>query len=222
MRRTTPLRALAATATLSALVLAGCGGDDPEVEDPTTSEAPTDAEATSAPTDDTAATTDTAQDTGAPADDTTATTEAAGPVTSTDGAFELTLPEGWLDVTSQVEQEVELAVRDDEMTDDFFTNLVVASEEPIDDLEQSIEVAAAQVAGSDGEFEMLDPIEVDGQEALGFLLTRTTSGVPVAQTQWWVEHGDRLYVATFSAAQSQQEATQPLMEELLDSWSWTD
>lgn len=217
MRRTTPLRALAVTATLSALVLAGCGGDDPVVEDPTTAD---DTSGTSTPPD-TETTTDAAEETSAP-DDSEATTGPAGPVTSADGAFELTLPESWVDVSAQVEQQVEVAVRDDEMTDDFFTNLVVASEEPISDLEESIEVAAAQVAGSDGEFEMLDPIEIDGEEALGFVLTRTTSGVPVAQTQWWVEHGDRLYVATFSTAQSQQEASQPLMEELLSSWSWAD
>jgi len=217
MRGTTPIRALAATATVSALLLAGCSGDDPEVEDETTTSPTTsDADATSAPPD-----TETATETAIP-DDSEATTEAPGPITSADGTFELTLPEGWLDVSSQVEQQVEVAIRDDEMTDDFYTNLVVASEDPISDLEESIEVAAAQVAGSDGEFEMLDPIEIAGEEALGFLLTRTTSGVEVAQTQWWVEHGDRLYVATFSNAQSQQDANTSLMEDLLASWTWAD
>ncbi|HLS45973.1 MAG TPA: hypothetical protein VK045_11105 [Ornithinicoccus sp.] len=217
MRRTSPLRTLAVAASLSTLLLAGCSGDDPSVEAPTDSQTTTgatvtdDAEATSAPPD-----TDTETATGS--EDAAPT----GPVTSDDGAFEVTAPEGWLDVTSQVEQKVEIALRDDEMTDDFYTNLVVASEDPIEDLEASIEEAAESVAGADGQYEMLDPIEIDGEEAYGYVLTRTTSGVAVAQTQRWVEHGDRLYVITFSSAKGQQEATESVMEEILSTWRWQD
>ena len=68
--------------------------------------------------------------------------------------------------------------------------------------------------------ELIDTIQIDGEDAHGFVLTRTTSGVEVAQTQWWVEHGDRLYVATFSTAKSQQEASEPIMDEILSTWSW--
>lgn len=216
MRRTTsPLRALVASTTLSALLLSGCSDDEPSVEDSTDDTAPS-----------TSAVPDESMETSA-APDTDAETASAepeltGPVSSDDGAFELTLPEGWLDVADQVEQKVEIAVRDDEMTDDFYTNLVVASEDPIDDLEESIEEAAKSVAGSDGDYEMLDPIEIAGEEAFGYLLTRTTSGVAVAQTQRWVEHGDRLYVVTFSSATGQQEATEPVLEDLLASWTWLD
>lgn len=234
-RTAAPFRALAATAAISALLLAGCSGDDPEVE-PTTG-AGSDAES------DTGAGADAESDTGAPDDDETASTQDAsddtaeettggdteeesavpsGPIASDDGAFEITAPEGWVDVRDQVEQQVEIAVRDDEMADDFFTNVVVASEEPIGDLEESIEAAAEQVAGADGEYELIDPIQIDGSDAYGFVLTRTTSGVEVAQTQWWVEHGERLYVATFSAAKTQQEATNPVMEEILSTWTWQD
>src|SRR5690606_17394417 len=217
MRRTSPLRTLAVAASLSTLLLAGCSGDDPSVEAPTDSQTTTgatvtdDAEATSAPPD-----TDT--ETASGSEDAAPT----GPVTSDDGACEVTAPEGWLDVTSQVEQKVEIALRDDEMTDDFYTNLVVASEDPIEDLEASIEEAAESVAGADGQYEMLDPIEIDGEEAYGYVLTRTTSGVAVAQTQRWVEHGDRLYVITFSSAKGQQEATESVMEEILSTWRWQD
>lgn len=131
--------------------------------------------------------------------------------------------DGWVDVRDQVEQQVEIAARDDEMTDGFFTNVVVASEEPIGDLEDSIEAAAEQVAGTDGTYELIDePIQIDGSEAYGFVLTRTTGGAEVAQTQWWVEHGERVYVTTFSTAKTQQEAAEPVMEEILSSWTWQD
>lgn len=227
-RRATPLRTLAVGAALSALVLAGCS-DDPEVEDPPTAseESPTtdDDAAESTTTDDAAPTTEPGDDaavTSEPVDDEPTTEAPSGPVTSADGAFTVTPLPGWLDVTDQVEQEVELALRAGERSDNFFTNLVVASEDPIGDLEQSIEAAAEQVAGADGEYELIHPIEIDGEEAYGFILTRTTSGVEVSQTQYWVEHDDRLYVATFSAALSQQEATEPAMQDLLDSWAWED
>lgn len=223
MRRTTPLRALTATAALSALLLAGCS-DDPDVEDPTSASETTDDAPTTEPTTDDAPTTEPADDTDTtePADDEETSAEPAGPISSDDAAFEVTPPAGWVNVRDQVEQEVEIAVRDDAMTDNFFTNLVVASEAPIGDLEDSIEAAAQQVAGSDGEYELIDPIQIDGEDAYGFVLTRTTSGVEVAQTQWWVEHGDRLYVATFSTAKSQQEAGEPIMDEILSTWSWAD
>ncbi len=223
--------------TASALLLSSCSSDDPEVEDPTTSEATTD-EAT---TDDGEATTDDGETTDAaetteapgtddqeetateaPSDDAEETAVPSGPITSDDGAFEVTAPDGWVDVREQVEQQVEIAVRDDEMTDDFFTNIVVASEEPIGDLEDSIEAAAEQVAGADGDYEMLDPIQIAGTDAYGFVLTRVTGGVEVAQTQWWVEHGERLYVTTFSTAKTQEEASRPIMEEILSTWTWQD
>lgn len=244
MRRTTAAHRTLAAAAMTALLITGCSGDDPEVEEPTTSET-SDAGAEGT-TDEEATTEDgagggtdeetTTEDDAGEGTDEEATTEAAttddgegaqdpppaGTVTSDDGAFEVTTPEAWVNVREQVEQQVEIAVRDDEMTDDFFTNLVVASEEPIGDLADSIEAAAEQVAGTDGEYELLDPTEIAGEEAYGFVLTRTTSGVEVAQTQWWVEHGERLYVATFSTAKTQEEAAAPIMEEILSTWTWQD
>lgn len=230
-RTAAPFRALAASATISALLLAGCSGDDdPEIE-PTTTETGSQTDADDAQETSTQGASEDAEDETAAedAEDETADEEAedetaapSGPIASDDGAFEITAPEGWVDVRDQVEQQVEIAVRDDEMSDDFFTNLVVASEAPIGDLEDSIEAAAEQVAGADGEYEMIDPIQIDGSDAYGFVLTRTTSGVEVAQTQWWVEHGERLYVATFSAAKTQEEAAAPIMEEILSTWTWQD
>lgn len=216
LRRTGPFRALTATATLSALLLTACGGDDdPTVEEPTSSDSEdnSDTEAT-----------ETESTTEAPADsdDAEETAVPSGPVSAEDGSFEVTAPDGWIDVRDQVEQQVEIAVRDDELTDDFFTNIVVTTEDPIGDLEDSIEAAAEQVAGSDGEYEMLDPIQIADTDAYGFVLTRVTGGVEVAQTQWWLEHGEQVYVTTFSTAKTQQEASEPIMEEILSTWTWQD
>lgn len=227
LARTTPL----AAALLATALLAGCSGDDdPEVtsaEDTVSAEDPTEAppedtaaETTEAPVDDEAETT-------APADDAEQTTEgadedAAGPITSADGAFSITTPEGWTDVRSLVAEEIEVGVRDDEMTDDFFNNLVITGEPAIEDVEGSIESAAEELAGDDGSYELLDPIEIGGEEAFGYTLLREQDGVAIAQTQRWVVHGETLYVLTLSTAESQREEGDAILADILDTWEWQD
>lgn len=218
LRRTGPFRVLAATATLSALLLTACGGDDdPAVEEPTSSDSEDSSDGEGADPEEQSATEEPAD-----SDDAEETAVPSGPVSAEDGSFEVTAPDGWIDVRDQVEQQVEIAVRDDEMTDDFFTNIVVTTEDPIGDLEDSIEAAAEQVAGTDGEYEMLDPTQIADTDAYGFVLTRVTGGVEVAQTQWWLEHGEQVYVTTFSTAKTQQEASEPIMEDILSTWTWQD
>lgn len=211
--RTLPAAALA-------LLLAGCSGteDTGPGNDIGSTSAPADAgqaTATAAPGD--------AADATAPAD--AGSTATASPedrvVASSDGAFELQRPEGWTDVSEEVPEDIELAIREDTVRGDFFSNLVVASEEPIPDLEQAVEEAAADVAGEDGEHEMLEPTEVDGEPAYGYLVRRTSEGTDIVQLQRWLEHGDRTYVVTFSAAAGQEEEHAALLEEILSTWTWT-
>lgn len=229
-----------AAALLATALLAGCSGDDdPEVtsDEPTVSaEDPAD---DGAATDDAGATTgpeDDAAQTSAPADDAEETTDApddgaateapedgaAGTVTSADGAFSLTAPEGWTDVRSQVAEELEVAIRADEMTEDFFNNLVITGEPAIDDVEGSIESAAEELAGDDGSYELLDPIEIGGEEAFGYVLLREQDGTEISQTQWWVVHEDVLYVLTLSTAGNQREEGDAALTEILDGWEWQD
>lgn len=200
-----PLVALVA----AVVAVAGCSGS-PDVTGPSDA-TPTTAPATTAPAGD-----DTDDPTAEPAPEPVE-------VVSADETVVLTLPEGWIDVTLQFAQEdLELAVRAERMTADFFTNLVLAREEPIDDLAEAIEEAADDIAGEDGDYELLDPIEIAGAEALGYTVTRTSQGVEVAQTQWWIERDDRLYVLTLSSAQSEAQAAQADLEEILSTWRWLD
>lgn len=142
--------------------------------------------------------------------------------TAADEAFTLHIPDGWADVTDTVPQDIELALRAEAMSDDFFTNVVVASEEPIDDLSGSLEGAAQEIAGEAGSFQLLPPVEVAGETAHGYVVTRTNEGMVVVQTQRWMEHGDRLYVVTLSSAQSQQDRAEALFDQILNGWAWTD
>jgi hypothetical protein len=203
-------RGLVPTLALSVVLVAGCGGDEPAEDGGDT--APT-ATTTTAPDDTTA--------TSAPADDAQATTQPGGQeVTSSDDAFTFTPPPGWEDATDQAGSQAVAATRAQEREGDFFTNLVVVTEEPIDDLEQAIEQAAEQIAGEDGSYELLEETEIDGLPAFGYQLARTVEDVEIVQVQRWVEHEDVLYILTLSAAEDQLDAAQADLEEILGSWSW--
>jgi hypothetical protein len=197
------------TVALSLALLSGCSGED----DPAGSADPvTDVQETSAP-DDAAVTT-------SPPDDAESTTEAPAPVTSADDAFSFEVPQGWSDAGDQAGADAVAAARADERTDDFFTNFVVVTEEPISDLEEAIEEAAETIAGEEGSHEMLEDIEIDGRTAYGYQLTRTVEEVDIVQVQRWVEHEDSLYILTLSAAESRLEEAQAELEEILGTWTW--
>ena len=203
-------RALVLPTALALVLLAGCGSDDPPETDADTGPSAT---ATSTADDDAAVT-------SAPADDVVATTDAGATVTSSDDAFAFTSPPGWSDATEQAGSGAVAAARADERSDDFFSNLVVVTEEPIADLEQAIEDAAEQIAGADGTYELLEETEIDGLPAFGYQIARTVDDVDIVQVQSWVEHEDVLYILTLSAADTQLEPAQAEFDEILATWSW--
>ncbi|MFK5690420.1 hypothetical protein ACI3EY_12220 [Ornithinimicrobium sp. LYQ92] len=234
------LTTLGAATLLATLALTGCAEEEP-TQEPSTSSSPEDEAATSAPQDaDEAEQTEPPEDaavTSAPADDAeeteppedAAVTSAPEPeaeevvLTSLDDTFEVSLPEGWEDVTDTVEEEsVLVAARQTERLDDFYTNVVVTQEEYVGNLTSAVENTAEQLAGEDGEYEILEPAEVDGHLAPGYTLTREVQDLTVQQTQRWISRDGTLHVVTFSAVQSQAEDVAPVLDELLASWTWTD
>jgi len=196
-------------------LLAGCAGDDPDgtEQSPTTS-------ASASPDD--AQDTTTAAPVSPTSEDAATATADPGTVVAAGGTFQVTMPAEWTDVGAQLDQPVELALRAEQMSADFFPNVVVASEAPIDDLKAAMEQAAADIAGDDGTHEVLDPIEVAGETAYGYTVTRTTSGLEIAQTQRWIEHGDQLYVVTLSTAAARTDEGSAALEGILASWEWLD
>lgn len=234
-RRT--LRTTAATTLLAAAVLAGCADEEPtSPTTPTsaapapTSEAPTTeapdeaAVTTEAPADDAAATTAPAQDVA------TATEDAPDELTAGDGSFTVALPEGWEEVTDVAreglpedqQEAVVLAAREVERKDDFFTNIVVTREEYVSNLTSAVEDTAQELAGEDGEYELLDPVEVDGNRAPGYTVIRDVQGTTVHQTQHWVSHDGTLYSVTLSAVEPQAEDAAQVLADVMASWAWQD
>ena len=237
-----------AAALLALALLAGCADEAPTNDDlPTATEEATDGtdeeQDTATPTDDAVATTapsDTATGTAGDQDGTTAdadaTTEAPtqdAPTTtaSTDEGFEVEVPAGWEDALDLVDPGelaeddapgIVLAVKDTQQVDDFYTNVVITREEYISNLTSAVEQTAEELAGEDGDYELLEPAEVDGNRAPGYVLTREVEGTSVRQTQRWVSHDGTLYVVTLSAVEEQDEEAAAVLDDLLSSWAWTD
>lgn len=169
-----------------------------------------------------AATGDQAGQTGAGSDDAATSTKATAParVTSADGAFAFQTPRGWSDVISEAAAQAVVAVRADDRAAGFFTNLVVVAEDPIDDLEQSIEEAKTTIAGADGASTRTEQIQVDGETGYAFRISRSVEDVEIVQAQRWVEHDGKLYILTMSSARTQQRAAVDTLEEIVRTWSW--
>lgn len=228
---------MGATALLAAVVLTGCADEEPLDTAPTTPPAsPTvtdDAARTTTP--DAVSVTSEAPDeqaaTSAP-EEAAVTTEAprVETVEAADGTFEVEIPEGWeqaLDLARQnVEEEqreaIVLAAKDRERRDEFFTNVVVTREEYVGSLTSAVEDTAEQLAGEDGEYELLDPVEVDGNQAPGYTVVREVNDTTIHQTQRWISHDGTLYSVTLSVVDSQVEDTADLLDEMLATWRWLD
>lgn len=209
-------------------LLAGCAEEEPTVDAVTPSTSPTTTDDQATTSDDQATTSDAAPTTEPPVTDDDAATTSAGPaeqvsLTAADGGFEATLPAGWEDAIGLVDDPgVQLAGRAPEQVDGFFANILVTQEEYVSNLTSAVEEAAEELAGENGEYELLEPAEVDGNRAPGYTIVREVQGRTLHQTQRWISHDGTLYVVTLSAPEEQADDAAPLLDELLASWTWTD
>lgn len=231
------LRTAGAAALLSAVVLTGCADEEPLDTAPTTPPAspsvPDDDATTASP--DPASVTSVAPDeeavTTAP-DAAAVTTEAprAEVVEASDGTFEVEIPEDWEQALDLARQNVDedqreaivLAAKDVERRDEFFTNVVVTREEYVGSLTSAVEDTAEQLAGEDGEYELLEPVEVDGNQAPGYTVVREVNDTTIHQTQRWISHDGTLYSVTLSVVDSQVDDTGDVLDEMLATWRWLD
>lgn len=214
-----------AATLLAAIALAGCSGDEPTAQDPQVTASPVedDAATSTAPQVDDAAQTSSAPVQEDDAEVTSEPEETEEPALgSSDGTFEITLPDGWEDALELAGDDAVWAARQTERLDEFHTNVTVTQEEYVGNLTPAVENTAEELAGEDGEYEILEPAEVDGHSAPGYTLVREVQGVTLNQTQRWISRDGTLHVVTFSAVAAQAEEAAPVLDEILASWTWTD
>lgn len=227
---------LTATSLAAVVALAGCSQEEPlePVETPAPSEdtgagtadateAPDDAAATSAGPDEAAAT-------SAGPDDAAATSAApeAEVLAAADGSYEIDLPEGWEDAMDLVPEasaedagELIMAVRETERKDDYYSNILVIKDDYVGNLTSAVEDSAEEMAGEDGEYEILEAAPVDGNRAPGYTLVREIDGTELHQTQRWISNDGTLYVVTLTAVPDQTEDAGAALDGILESWNWT-
>lgn len=233
-RRTTTIIAAVALA----VAVAGCNGEGDEVDtgavthtvtlddnstdsDIATAPAPGDGTASTAAPDVEAETDgpDTAETTAAP---TGPAQERVWSRHPSEDSFSVLLPDGWLNVTAEVADDgAALATRPATPSSGVFTNVVIAPADPVDDLEESLERSIADLeAEEEIEARAVDPVEIDGVEAIGFTLIDEEADPPTAQTRWFFEYEDHLYIAVVTSHVREQESAEDAFATIVDSWRW--
>lgn len=209
----------AAPALVATLAISGCSSDEATVNDSASTttvaedEVSDDAAATSAPADTAESTSDAAAATSEPEAESTT-------LQASDDSFTISTPAEWADAAEAAGAEATLATRSNEPISDFFNNVVVVTDEPVDDLEAALADTGESLAGEGGTSETMDPIEIDGEQAFGLRVERTQNDVELVQIQRWVEVDDTLYVIVLSASPEGEDAALSDFETILDSWEW--
>jgi hypothetical protein len=192
------------TLVLAAVVLSGCGDDDADDGDATTSEP------TSTPS-------DTIEDThwGKPA---------TGPAIIGDG-YRYRVPKTWADVTKRaktMQSSVDSAAAEKAATDGFADNISVGYQSSDASLEELETMIPRQLRSLVQGLEALPHVTIDGEEALHHGGPATSAGTKYFLEQFAAPHGDRIAIITFSLGRSLTEKERDTMvASVMASWKWT-
>lgn len=225
--RTGPPRAVAGTAlalVLSVGLVSGCAEDDAE-PDAQTVEPSDPAQAETSPSPDETAEESTEEPTEEPSGESSAT-EAAGDRLSGDG-YTFAKPEGWNDITSSYEDS---AIRIDNAVQaqadspaGAGTNINVIREAPegLPDLQTLAPQLAQQLKTvAQVEPEPLDPIELDGEPAIGHTATGSSPQGKLTFVQRFTIHDGALYSITLTSDPKSAKGARKALDGVLASWTW--
>lgn len=141
--------------------------------------------------------------------------------TPVDGAFTVDLPEGWVDVVDEVSIDgTALAVRAAGPTSDIFTNVAISVTDPVPDLQESVQRSIELSSDEGQDVTEVEPIQIDGVDAIGYTVVREDAEPPTVQTQWWFEHDDHLFIASVTSHVDQQQEADAAFTGMVDSWRW--
>ena len=192
---------LAVVAIAGAIILAlVLGGDDPE---------------------------ETADDKSGETSDTGGTDPCTGDRCLEGEGYSYEIPEGWTDITKQVQEEnaeqpqLDTASAWGKSISEGRANVIVeVSGWTYTDLDDAKSVLKGNLATLGGDIEDIENRTIDGEEAAGVLLSRANeSGVDVEQTAYIVKHGDDAVVITASN-KANDDGPQDAYESIYDSWAW--
>ncbi|MBD2758222.1 hypothetical protein IEE94_01665 [Yimella sp. cx-573] len=153
---------------------------------------------------------------------TPSTSVSVGSTADRSKTFAVVLPQGWK-ATSPGPPGAVLAITSEQPTDDVFTAFSVVSTKSVkgqstDDLAAAGAVQMRQVGAK------VAPVAdrmIGGQPASGYRAERTVKDKKVAQTQFYVQHGDQVFVTTTTSALGARAAADGVVNSILGTWAWT-
>lgn len=194
-----------------ALVAAGCGGDDEEPASSTESDTETSTTETS-------------------------TTETSGDAVEGNG-YSYALPEGWSieQESSGIESGVDTVIVSDDAGGEFLVNINVVRESNVPEdtaIDAYVDAGIQQVQDAPATFglpadatvEMVaEPSETDlgGEAALDYEVLTKGEGIAASQRQVAAIHEGTAFTITLSAAEGELEDSNPVLDEIVGSWSWS-
>ncbi len=225
--RRRPARAALALATpvIAALLFTGCGSDDaPSVS------GPTGGTATSAPT--TPSTPEATEETSTPSSPETTTTQSptttqtspaqgSTKVAAHNKKFSVTAPKGWQDLFSKFKDTkgIQLVIAAPAPTGGKLTNInVVSVDSSITDTSTVAKSTAKKYRGQGETVKMLPSRTIAGESANGY--SKQDKAKTQSQTQWFFNHGGKIYIVTLTNGPSDSSAGKSL-DDVLASWTWT-
>ena len=146
----------------------------------------------------------------------------AGAEADSKGEFYVTKPSGW-SKASVPNAQISLAIKADAQTDGVFTNLNVTSAPAASgqDVSAYTSAGATQMRQQGATVTPVADRKIGGEDAKGYLVERTYSGAKLTQTQYFVQKGSTVYIATMTSAASQKANADSTMNSILGSWTWT-
>lgn len=135
----------------------------------------------------------------------------------------MTKPPGWAKATVPNAQ-ISLALKAASQSDGVFTNFNVTSAPaaPGQGLDAYTTAGATQMRQQGATVTPVADRQIGGQDAKGYLVERTYSGAKLAQTQYFVQKGDTVFITTMTSAASQRSDADSTMNSILGSWTWTN
>lgn len=135
----------------------------------------------------------------------------------------MTKPSGWSKATVSNAQ-IALAIKADQQTGGVYTNFNVSSAPSAagQNVDAYSNAGATQMRQQGATVTPVADRKIGDEDAKGYLVERTYSGAKLAQTQYFVQKGDTVYITTMTSAASEKATADSTMNSILSSWTWTN
>ncbi|MDO5672364.1 MAG: hypothetical protein Q4G30_05850 [Actinomycetaceae bacterium] len=146
-----------------------------------------------------------------------------GTVNSRDGAFNVTIPQGWYSLIDLIQGQPQLQVAvgegESEANGEFLENVVIDASQSISTPEV-LETTLKEAYPGFAEFKVLDPPNIPDANVLFVSFKESSHGEPFRHYLCFVSGWGRAYAVKQDIPISIEEDTRIRLEELVKTWTW--